>query len=65
VICFRVLDPRLRIHGLDDISTPAEQFAALDLPARRFDRLGKRVRLGQERIGMGHVARTVAGLFCR
>ena len=35
VIRFRVLDPRLRIHGLDDISTPSEQFAALDLPVRR------------------------------
>jgi hypothetical protein len=29
----------------------------------RFDRLGKRVRLEQERIGMGHVAQTVAGLL--
>jgi hypothetical protein len=35
VIRFRVLDPSLRIHGLDDLSTPAEQFAALDLPVRR------------------------------
>jgi hypothetical protein len=35
VIRFRVLDPSLRIHGLDDISTPVEQFASLDLPVRR------------------------------
>jgi hypothetical protein len=35
VIRFRVLDPSLRLHGLDDISTPVEQFASLDLPVRR------------------------------
>jgi hypothetical protein len=35
VIRFRVLDRALRLHGLDDVSTPAEQFAALDLPVRR------------------------------
>ena len=29
----------------------------------RFDRLGRRVRLEQERIAFGHVARTVAGLL--
>jgi hypothetical protein len=34
-IRFRVLDPRLHVHGLDDISTPVEQFAILDLPIRR------------------------------
>jgi hypothetical protein len=32
---FRVLDPRLRIQGMADISTPVEAFAALDLPVRR------------------------------
>jgi hypothetical protein len=32
---FRVLDHRLRIHGLDDITAPVEQFARLDLPIRR------------------------------
>jgi hypothetical protein len=36
VIRFRVLDPSLRVRGLDDIGTPAEQFAALDLPVRRI-----------------------------
>jgi hypothetical protein len=35
LVRFRVLDPDLRVRGLDDISTPAEQFARLDLPARR------------------------------
>jgi hypothetical protein len=35
LVRFRVLDPRLRVQGLDDVSTPAEQFARLDLPARR------------------------------
>jgi hypothetical protein len=32
---FRVLDDRLRIHGLDDITVPVAQFAELDLPIRR------------------------------
>ncbi len=32
---FRVLDERLRIHGLDDITAPVEQLARLDLPIRR------------------------------
>ncbi len=32
---FRVLDDRLRIHGLDDIMAPVAQVAQLDLPIRR------------------------------
>jgi hypothetical protein len=32
---FRVLDERLRIHGLDDITVPVAQFAQLDLSIRR------------------------------
>ncbi len=32
---FRVLDDRLRIHGLDDITAPVAQVARLDLPVRR------------------------------
>ena len=32
---FRVLDDRLRIHGLDDITVPVAQFARLDLPIDR------------------------------
>jgi hypothetical protein len=36
VIRFRVPDPSLYLHGLDDVSTPVEQFAALDLPVRRI-----------------------------
>ena len=32
---FRILDERLRLHGLDDVTTPVAQFARLDLPVRR------------------------------
>ena len=32
---FRVLDDRLRIHGLSDTTTPVAQFAQLNLPIRR------------------------------
>jgi hypothetical protein len=39
----------------------AEETAVYD--DLRLDRLGKRVRLEQERVGMGHVAQTVAGLL--
>jgi hypothetical protein len=35
LIRFRILDDRLRIHGLDDLATPAAQFAQLELPVRR------------------------------
>jgi hypothetical protein len=35
LIRFRILDERLRIHGLDDLATPAAQFAQLDPPVRR------------------------------
>jgi hypothetical protein len=35
LVRFRVLDQRLRIQGLDDVTTPVAQFARLDLPARR------------------------------
>ncbi|MGB8297232.1 MAG: DUF3322 domain-containing protein [Polyangia bacterium] len=35
LVRFRVLDQRLRIQGLDDVSTPLAQFARLNLPARR------------------------------
>ena len=31
----RVLDERLRIHGLDDVTAPVAQLARLDLPIRR------------------------------
>jgi hypothetical protein len=32
---FRVLDDRLRIHGLGDITVPVAEFSRLDLPIRR------------------------------
>jgi len=32
---FRMLDDRLHIHGIDDITVPVAQFARLDLPIRR------------------------------
>jgi len=32
---FRVLDPRLAIHGLTDLAVPAREFAALDPPVER------------------------------
>ena len=35
LVRFRVLDDRLRIHGLCDITAPVAQFARLDLPVRR------------------------------
>jgi hypothetical protein len=35
LIRFRILDDRLRLRGLDDLATPADQFAQLDLPASR------------------------------
>lgn len=35
LVRFRVLDPGLRLRGLHDVATPAEQFAELDLPVRR------------------------------
>jgi hypothetical protein len=35
LIRFRILDDRLRIQGLDDLATPAAQFALLDPPVRR------------------------------
>jgi hypothetical protein len=35
LIRFRILDDRLRIHGLDDLATPAAQFAQLEQPVRR------------------------------
>ena len=35
LVRFRVLDERLRIQGLDDVSTPVAQFAQLELPVRR------------------------------
>jgi hypothetical protein len=35
LVRFRLLDPRLRIGGLDDISTPVAQLAGIDLPVRR------------------------------
>ncbi len=35
LIRFRVLDPGLCVAGLDDVTTPASQFAGLELPARR------------------------------
>ena len=35
MVRFRILDERLRIHGLDDLATPAAQFAKLDPPVRR------------------------------
>ncbi len=36
LIRFRILDPALAIGGLDDLAIPIEQFATLDLPARRI-----------------------------
>jgi hypothetical protein len=35
LVRFRVLDPRLRISGLSDLTVPAEEFARLALPADR------------------------------
>jgi hypothetical protein len=35
LVRFRVLDQRMRIQGLDDMSTPIAQFTRLNLPARR------------------------------
>ncbi len=35
LIRFRLLDERLRLSGLADLTVPAEDFARLDLPARR------------------------------
>jgi hypothetical protein len=35
LIRFRLLDPALAIQGLSDLSVPAEQFAALELPVTR------------------------------
>jgi hypothetical protein len=35
LVRFRILDDRFRIRGLDDLATPAAQFAQLDLPVRR------------------------------
>lgn len=35
LVRFRLLDPALYLHGLSDLSLPPDQFAALDLPARR------------------------------
>ncbi len=35
LVRFRLLDEQLAVHGLSDISVPAEQFANLSLPARR------------------------------
>ena len=35
LVRFRLLDPALYIHGLSDLSLPAEQFGALELPARK------------------------------
>ena len=35
LIRFRLLDPRLRIDGLSDLSVPAQQFAALHLPVEQ------------------------------
>ena len=35
MVRFRILDQRLRLHGLDDLATPSAQFAQLDLPACR------------------------------
>ena len=36
IVRFRLLDPALAIGGLTDIAAPADQFAALRLPARRI-----------------------------
>jgi hypothetical protein len=36
LVRFRLLDDQLTIHGLSDISVPAEQFAALSSPAQRI-----------------------------
>jgi hypothetical protein len=35
LVRFRVLDQRLALHGLDDLATPVDQFARLDLPVHR------------------------------
>lgn len=35
LVRFRLLDPALYLNGLSDLSLPAEQFAALELPVRR------------------------------
>jgi hypothetical protein len=35
LVRFRILDPRLRVAGLDDVSTPAAQFARLDFAVSR------------------------------
>jgi hypothetical protein len=35
LVRFRLLDPKLYLHGLSDLSLPPEQFAALKLPAER------------------------------
>jgi hypothetical protein len=35
LVRFRILDPKLYIRGLSDVSLPPEQFAALSLPVRR------------------------------
>lgn len=35
LIRFRLLDPAMDLHGLTDLSVPAEEFARLELPVRR------------------------------
>ncbi len=35
LVRFRVLDPRLRLHGLKDVSTPVTEFAGLNWPVQR------------------------------
>ena len=35
LVRFRLLDPALTVHGLDDLSLPPEQFATLNVPVRR------------------------------
>ena len=34
LVRFRILDPELALHGLTDLSVPAEEFAALNLPVQ-------------------------------
>ena len=34
LVRFRILDPRLRVHGLSDISVPVSELAQVDMPAR-------------------------------
>lgn len=34
LVRFRILDPRLRVHGLSDISVPLSELAQLDMPVR-------------------------------